>query len=66
MFVFLKVLRSDYSKIQVIGYPQLMAFTKVYLGRPYRIVSTINVEVLRDLRGPIFHASRDYLALVKE
>ena len=63
--VFLKV-SSDYSNRQVIGYPQLMAFTKVHLGRPYRIVFTINVEVLRDLRGPIFHATAETISLVKE
>ena len=57
IFVFLKV-SSDYSNRQVIGYPQLMAFTKVHLGRPYRIVFTINVEVLPDLRDPIFHAKQ--------
>ena len=65
IFVFLKV-SSDYSNRQVIGYPQLMAFTKVHLGRPYRIVFTINVEVLRDLRGPIFHATAETISLVKE
>lgn len=33
-------------------------FAKVHLGRPYRIVFTINVEVLLDLRDPIFHAKQ--------